>query len=374
MSEAPKEHGRRALPVIATVTLLGGAVLGALTLSPALAQQARSLGSIVNSVLTCHSSSPCAGGSNTGSGLGVVGVSAKDNGVDGATKNPSATSGFGRSGVYGHDDSGDGGPLNVGVAGYSAWGFGMLGTTSSGEGVKGTATASGTGVAGVSTAGNGVYAESGANALIAVADGGGSGLFATSAFGNAIVGWQKSGNPYEALSLRSGTADANGHAIQVIDTNMAPLLDLDNAGNVHITGQLFTKGSCSIGCSRTHRVTSYAPRESLPSMEDIGEGQLVAGETRVKLDPAFANVIDKGAPYAVFVSPEGPNHGLYVTQKSPSGFTVMENPGGHSTIPFSYRIVAKPYGAAAARLPMTYETTSPTHTHTLRLPERRATH
>jgi hypothetical protein len=40
---------------------------------------------------------------------------------------------------------------------------------------------------------------------------------------------------------------------------------------------------------------------------------------------------------------------VYVTQKSQTGFTVLENPCGCSTIAFSYRIVAKPYGATLAR-------------------------
>jgi hypothetical protein len=44
---------------------------------------------------------------------------------------------------------------------------------------------------------------------------------------------------------------------------------------------------------------------------------------------------------------------------------VMENPGGRSTIPFSYRIVAKPFGAAASRLPMTEMRQRPTQ-----VPER----
>jgi hypothetical protein len=54
----------------------------------------------------------------------------------------------------------------------------------------------------------------------------------------------------------------------------------------------------------------------------------------------------------VFLSPEGESKGLYVTGKTSEGFTVMEVAGGRSTIPFGYRITAKPYGGTAARLPM----------------------
>jgi len=130
---------------------------------------------------------------------------------------------------------------------------------------------------------------------------------------------------------------------------------MDNSGNLTITGILTTGGSCSTGCARTAsepgaRVATYAPRESEPTMEDVGEAQLVSGQTYVRLDPAFANVIDQRSSYLVFITPEGDSRGLFVTQKTSSGFAVHENQGGHSTLAFSYRIVAKPYGLTAPRL------------------------
>lgn len=51
-------------------------------------------------------------------------------------------------------------------------------------------------------------------------------------------------------------------------------------------------------------------------------------------------------------------NGLYVTQKNLAGFTVVENAGGRSTIPFGYRIVARPYGVTGSRLPMVDTTRS----------------
>jgi hypothetical protein len=90
-------------------------------------------------------------------------------------------------------------------------------------------------------------------------------------------------------------------------------------------------------------------------MEDFGEAQLVDGQSYVRLDAAFANVIDGHSSYLVFITPEGDSHGLYVTEKSSAGFAVRENEGGHATIAFSYRIVAKPYGDASPRLPMLTE-------------------
>jgi hypothetical protein len=147
--------------------------------------------------------------------------------------------------------------------------------------------------------------------------------------------------------------------IQMINNQPTDVFRVDDGGNVFITGKITTSGSCSVGCAKPaaapgYHVVSYAPSESLPTMEDTGETQLVNGAAYVHIDPAFANVIDKTASYVVLITPEGPSRGLYVTQKTPTGFAVMENPGGHATLAFSYRIVAKPYGSTAARLPMIY--------------------
>jgi hypothetical protein len=60
--------------------------------------------------------------------------------------------------------------------------------------------------------------------------------------------------------------------------------------------------------------------------------------------------MEKRASYMVIITPEGPSRGLYVTKKSAVGFAVRENPGGNSTLAFSYRIVAKPFGEHPVRL------------------------
>lgn len=355
------------------LTLLGFAI-GASGLAPAAAQQARSLGAIVNSVITCHSPDPCTGGVNSGAGFGVLAVSARSNGVDSATKNPSLTKGFGRSGVYGHDDSTDGGALNVGVAGASNAGTEMVATSNTGVGLIAQST-SGEAILSTSTNGYGVRADGGSIGVDA-STGTGVGVSGFSNSGNGVFAQIGFGGKNAALVARGGTADTTGWTVQGVDVNGKTTFVMDNAGNEYLNGLLYTVGSCSTGCSRTRRVVSYAPRESVPSMEDIGEGQLVAGKANVRLDPSFANVIDAHAAYVVFVSPEGPNHGLYVTQKGPTGFTVMENPGGHSTIPFGYRIVARPYGVVASRLPMidTPRSQEPVHRQMSRSPVARLLH
>jgi hypothetical protein len=123
-------------------------------------------------------------------------------------------------------------------------------------------------------------------------------------------------------------------------------------GNVQVNGLLYTNGSCKAGCSKTRHVITYPSRQSEPTIEDVGEANLVGGHADVLLDPAFANVIAPRTRYLVFITPEGETGSLYVAQRTERGFEVRESRGGHSSAPFAYRIVAKPYGAVANRLPM----------------------
>jgi hypothetical protein len=74
--------------------------------------------------------------------------------------------------------------------------------------------------------------------------------------------------------------------------------------------------------------------------EDVGRAQMSGGQTRVALDAEFTALIDTD-DYHVFLTPEGDSQGLYISNRSPSGFEVHEQGGGTSDLPFSYRVVAK---------------------------------
>jgi hypothetical protein len=128
-------------------------------------------------------------------------------------------------------------------------------------------------------------------------------------------------------------------------------------GNVDITGQYQKNGTCVTGCaaatatSTGRAVVSYSAQETVSTIEDFGEAQLANGQAYVRLGADFANVIDQKPNYLVFITPEGDNRGVYVSNKTRTGFAVHEGQGGRSNFMFSYRIVAKRYGESAARLP-----------------------
>lgn len=252
---------------------------------------------------------------NSGFSDGAQIVALNNDGTNSSTQNPSGSSGFGRSGVWGHDDSTDGGTLNVGVAGSSTNGIGISASSST---------------------------------YVAL---------------NAIGGGGTEFNDFPALSvvtnagffLIAGCGSPSDNPCTVGSSSRVFLVD--NQGNMMIRGVITTGGVCNTGCSgpshaQSHRVLSYVPTQSVPSIEDFGEAQLVNGRATVALSSDFANVVDRHASYLVFITPEGDSRGLYVTNKTAAGFAVRENGDGHSSIAFSYRIVAKPFGVNKPRLPM----------------------
>jgi hypothetical protein len=76
---------------------------------------------------------------------------------------------------------------------------------------------------------------------------------------------------------------------------------------------------------------------------------LANGKAEVNIDPEFAAVI-KTDGYHVFVTPYGDSRGLYIANRSATGFEVREQQGGSGNQRFSYRIVAKPKDSDGERL------------------------
>ena len=260
-------------------------------------------------------------------------------GIGGLTLNPSMTTGTGYAGVLAQDNSSDGGHLNSGVLGYSINGIGVARFSSKWVGAN--IIGGGGGYPALSLVDN-----AGADFIDACppnvsnpCPGSTSTLFYVDSLGDVV-----SAGSINGVTIDGGCLDAGS----VGCTN----------GNVNISGQYQKDGQCLLGCAppspaRSGRsVVSYAPTQSLPSIDDFGEASLQNGYAYVHLDEAFSNVVDHNASYLVFITPEGDSRGLYVTQKTAQGFVVRENMGGHASLTFDYRIVAKPFGEQGQRLPM----------------------
>ncbi len=326
-----------------SLALLGAFILGVLSFHP-VAKAVELL-----AVTTCSlASAGCTGGKNTSSGSGVVGTSAKGNGIVAQTKYPSKSASNYKSGLLGQDLS-TSGKFNAGVTGSSTRGTGVLGTSSSYIGVNGISQ-SNIGVWGqVNAASSGQ--PTGVIGVDSTQNKSGAGVAGQTNVGTGVVGTTLgTSNSTEALL---GLAPNGGNSFVFVGagTGNQGVATIDNKGNVAIAGLIYTSGQCYNGCSRPRREQTYGTTAAVPTLEDSGEAQLNGGAAYVRVDPNFVNAIDQRTGYFVLLTPETDTRGLYVAQRTMSGFEVRENGGGRSSGPFAYRIVAHPYGVHVPRLP-----------------------
>jgi hypothetical protein len=124
-------------------------------------------------------------------------------------------------------------------------------------------------------------------------------------------------------------------------------------GGVRINGSLTVFGSLFVSGTTKSSVVPH-PDGSQRVMhafetpecwfEDVGRAQLQDGVARVGIDPDFAAVSGIRDDYHVFLTAEGRSTGLYITDRTSTGFGVREHGEGTSRISFSYRIMTRRAG------------------------------
>jgi hypothetical protein len=337
---------------------------------------------------------PTVEGINSGSGPGVEGFSANtavvgqapNVGVYGASAGSSALgAGHGKAGVWGD-------------TGYSSGGYSSGGYSSGGYyGVLGTADNNSAG---------GFYNNGAATTLIVENNGpyGGSGdaIHATTSYSDGVAVLGVSPN-YRGVAGNAGTISANGEdniiatagvwgdtpgkdgfeyaVLGTTDNGTAgyfinnsdsePTLRLTNTGTggtgANVLVAVGASGSCSMntsgdmGCTGkvstaadveggARKVALYSVQSPENWFEDAGSGQLANGAARMEIDPTFAQTVNSGIGYHVFLTPNGDCKGLYITAKTATSFEVHELGGGTSNVAFDYRIMAKRLGFENVRL------------------------
>jgi hypothetical protein len=208
--------------------------------------------------------------------------------------------------------------------------------------------------AGASQEGNkfgqaGVWGDSGGGSLdgyvgvLGTADMNSAGGFFNNSGGEGAVG--------PTLYLENDTSASEGFLLAAEGgppSGSGGVCYIDTQGNLNCFG-----GSEEITISvdsGTRKVALYSMQSPENWFEDAGTGQLTNGSTRIDLEPVFAQTVNAGVPYHVFLTPDGDCKGLYVSQKSATSFEVHELGGGTSSIAFDYRIMAKRVGYESVRL------------------------
>lgn len=89
-------------------------------------------------------------------------------------------------------------------------------------------------------------------------------------------------------------------------------------------------------------VNLYCPEAPEVLFQDFGQGQLVNGRAHIDLDPNFTKNIAVNAehPLRVIIQLEGDCNGVYVANKTATGFDVVELQGGNSNVNFTWFVTA----------------------------------
>lgn len=122
---------------------------------------------------------------------------------------------------------------------------------------------------------------------------------------------------------------------------------INQTGNLACTGQM---KAVVAGKNSAREIETYTVQSAENWVEDYGSGELNHGSATIQVDAEFAETVNTGVEFHVFLTPGGDCKGLFVTNKTPGSFEVHELGGGTSSIPFDYKIVAKRNGMEGQRL------------------------
>ncbi len=217
-------------------------------------------------------------------------------------------------------------------------------------GAQGTVSAStGSGVVGVnvspSTTGTlhpgytGVWGDSG--------EMGNDGVLATTDDGFAVVAYNNSptSSSNATLYVENLNSGSGLPLIEAVAGNGTTCIVANSDGNSFCNGT--QSAVVPVNGRQLALYTIQAPENWF---EDFGSGTLDRGAAAVKLEPKFAETVNAGMEYHVFLTPKGDCEGLFVTNETPSGFDVRELRHGHSNVAFDYRILARRKGYENVRL------------------------
>jgi hypothetical protein len=302
------------------------------------------------------------GSDNTsaGNGNGVYGVSpGVGYGVVGSSTGGTGVYGSGAEyGVSGQDTSGTG----SGVSGASTGGYGVYGSSTDGYGVYGSSAeyvgvygqgsfASGLGVFANGTSGAyGTFTQSDTGTAILAQSSSGTGALVYANAANALYAQNNdSTGDYPTMVAANDTSQTHNPVFQTSSPNTysgTRHCTIDTSANLTCTGVI----SGVVQQVDGKQTAIYAMQSAENWLEDAGSGQLSNGSVRIQLDAAFAQTVNAGVEYHVFLTPNGDSKGLYVSHKTATSFEVHEQGGGVSSIAFDYRIMVKRVGYENVRL------------------------
>jgi hypothetical protein len=252
----------------------------------------------------------------TGNTNGVSGSAVSTSGV-GVSGDASATTGN-TTGVYGKAAS----PTGVGVYGNNP--------TPPGIGVYGVAPAISTESGTLTGAGSvGVWGDSST---------GFAGVLGTADSVEAVAAYNNSTHLATLFAENDESSKDDAIVLATYGSKFSGYCDIFVNGNLTCSG---SKSAVVPVDGGSRQVALYAVEAPENWFEDAGSGSLVQGAAVVRLEPVFAQTVNTGMEYHVFLTPKGDCKGLYVANETGASFEVHELGGGTSAIAFDYRIMAR---------------------------------
>ena len=176
----------------------------------------------------------------------------------------------------------------------------------------------------------------------------GFGAFGSADDGWAFVGYNNSPSGFSTTWFENQeTGNSSSNVLFTYGSGFGGQCAANVSGDFSCTGN-FAVIAPVAGGSKKVAVNAVESPENW--FEDAGTAQLSSGEAVVNIESLFAETVNTGVEYHVFLTPNGDCKGLYVAQKSATSFVVRELGGGISSIAFDYRIMAKRKGFENVRL------------------------
>ncbi|MBS1587064.1 MAG: hypothetical protein JSS82_16140 [Bacteroidetes bacterium] len=241
-----------------------------------------------------------------------------------------STSVAGAVGVVGNNNATTGNSEGVlgqtaASTGYATLGLNLAATgTGTGNGVYGqTAQSQGFGVYGANTHGSGTGVLGWGNNV--------GGSYLAAGQGGAFTGLTTGVYAYNtSLGVSQAIYTNNGGVICRVNYYSGIQYKINGSGTVSTLAKDVDGQTVTLHCPETPEIY----------FQDYGSSQLVNGRVHVEIDPTFAKnvVVSEKHPMRVFVQLEGDCKGVYVTNKTATGFDVVELGGGTSNVPFQWNI------------------------------------
>ncbi len=299
------------------------------------------------------------GESDTAAGYGIVGLNDQGIGIKGSTSAPM----IGVAGVLGIDDEFSGTDSGSGVIGetYQSNGYGVMAINTN---------PGGTAFYGVNNAASGSVGGSGVIGQTSQSNGYGVKAINTNSNGTAFFARNTASNGgNNGIGVWGESSQSNGCGVvgfdsigtgvlgEVVNINSTAGFFENNSSGVYDQFAVSSFGQISNGTKSTvvpdadnKQKLMFCAEAPEVLFEDYGSATLVNGKVHINLDSVYAmNVaINEKHPLRVLIKLEGDCKGLYVTNKTSTGFDVIELQGGNSKVKFTYEVIANRVNKALA--------------------------